>query len=190
MGLFGDGPVKRNAALEQVQGVAHQRLGGLIGSGRFEDDACPYFEHRRQSGELHHFHPQPSLHERRRRTIRHREQPPDCQFHADGHEILRPRLLHLRVALGQADDGQIAFVGFLDGQQRALACHKDRRDHVRENDDIPQRQDERLDAAVFIRRLVRDAVQFFGTLAERQVEGIIFLKRPVVLSHDFIIRYC
>ncbi len=66
MGLFGDGPVQGDAALEQVQGIAHQGLGGLIGSGRFDDDARPHFEHRRQAGKLHHFHPQPSLHQSRR----------------------------------------------------------------------------------------------------------------------------
>ena len=111
MGLFRDGPVQGNAALEQVQGIAHQGLGGLVGAGWFDDDACPYLEHRRQAGELHHLHPQPSLHQRRRRAVRHGEQPADRQFHADRHEILRSRLLDLRVALGQADDGQIRVRG-------------------------------------------------------------------------------
>ena len=183
MRLFGDGPVQRDTALEQVQGVAHQCLGGLVGSGRLRDDACPHLEHRRQAGKLDHFHPQPSLHQRRRRTIRHREQPSDRQFHPDGQEILRPGVFHFRVPLGQADDGLVAFVGFLDGQQRTLAHHKDRRDHVRENDDVAQRQDQRLDTAVLIRRLVWDPVQFLRPLCQRHVESFIFLKRPIVLTH-------
>ena len=82
-----------------------------------------------------------------------RKQAPDSHFHADGQEILRPGVFQLRVALGQADDGLVAFVRFLDGQQAGFAGDKDRRDHVRKDDDIPQRQDQRLDAAILIRCL-------------------------------------
>ena len=152
MGFFGDGPVQLDAAVEQVQGIAHQRLGGFIGRGRFFDHPRPHLEDRCQAGEFHHLHPPPSLHQCRGGAVRHRKQPSDRHFHADGQEILRPGIFQIRIALGQADDGPVVLVRFLDRQQAGLARHKYRRDHVRKNNDVPQRQHQRFDAAILIRR--------------------------------------
>ena len=83
---------------------------------------------------------------------------------------------------------------FFQRQKRSLASNKDRRDHARENDHIPQWQHSRFDQAIGFGLHVRDAVQLLRPLRKRQIKFVFIpirlthLNTSVIASRDLVLR--
>ena len=56
-------------------------------------------------------------------------------------DVLEGRVLHARFPLGAEDQLRLPGEGGLDGRDRPLAPHEDRRDHLREQDELASRQE-------------------------------------------------
>src|SRR5205085_11824356 len=83
----------------------------------------------------------------------------DLTGRADPVEVVRPNLVLLRILLQEEADFALRAHGLLRGGDRARPANRDRRDHAREEDRVPHRDE---DQRVFGQRLHRAAAHALG----------------------------
>jgi hypothetical protein len=132
-------------------------------------------QERLELGKFNHLDSPPSLDQGRAGAVRHAQQPSDGRLHTDWDEIVRDGILHLRVTLGQCDHRLVVQLRFFDRQEGRLAPNEDRGNHMREYDQVAQRQDRALDQAIVIGGGIWDAIQLFRTAVQSFAKILILI---------------
>ena len=85
--------------------------------------------------------PAKPLHQNSNTTVGHLEHPHNCGCRSVAVKVRARRLFFLEVTLGNEHDHSVLGERLFDGSDRTLALNEQRHDHVREDDDVSQRQD-------------------------------------------------
>ena len=184
IGLVGQRVVQLDDFLEDRQHGAHERFRGQAPFFRLVERLRAHADVGLPLYILDNLHPPPPLGEQAGRIVGHAQGAPNSHLGADVENVALLREVHFTVALG--GDNQVFPVGNrrLDRRQRAIAAHKERHDHLREEDHVAQRNQRALDDSV--------PPLFAGLLILIEVEEpIVKSKAPqeVGVLHKIVVRH-
>ena len=139
--------------LEVGDQVAHERLGLDVDLGDLRDELDADLEVRVLLDELEDSHALLAFDERLRGAVRQLQLLQHGRHAADLVEVVAHRVLRVGLALCHQRDEVVLAHGLLEGGYRPLPADEERHDEVREEDEVPQR-DEREDVRNVLNRRV------------------------------------